>query len=132
MSLIKDLMNAIQVLPGVGPKTAQRLTFFLLQKDPAGGKHLAETMLQAIDQVGECRQCRTLTEHDLCKICNNPDREYSQICVVESPADIIQLEAATDFKGKYFVLHGKLSPIDGMGPEELKLHLLVDMLAKPE
>ena len=132
MSLIKDLMTAIQVLPGVGPKTAQRLTFFLLQKDPAGGKHLAETMLQAIDQVGECRQCRTLTEHDMCKICNNPDREFSQVCVVESPADIIQLESATDFKGKYFVLHGKLSPIDGMGPEELKLHLLVDMLAKPE
>ncbi len=131
MSLISDLMSAIQILPGVGPKSAQRLTFYLLQKDKAGGKNLAETLLSAIDKVGECSSCRTLTENTVCKICANPNRLFNQVCVVETPADIIHLENATDFNGKYFVLHGKLSPIDGMGPDELKLGLLVDMLANP-
>ena len=132
MSLISDLMSAIQILPGVGPKTAQRLTFHLLQKDQSGGKHLAETLLTAIEQVGECEICRTLTENSACKICANPSRLYNQVCVVETPADIIHLESATDFNGKYFVLHGKLSPIDGMGPTDLKLDMLVNMLAKSE
>ncbi len=132
MSLISELMSALQILPGVGPKTAQRLTFHLLQKDPAGGKHLAEHLLKAIDQVGECQVCRTLTENEICKICNNAHRNYRQVCVVETPADIIQLESATDFAGKYFVLHGKLSPIDGIGPMDLKLEKLVAMLGKPE
>lgn len=132
MSLISDLMSSLQILPGVGPKTAQRLTFHLLQKDQVGAKQLAETLLQAIDKVGECEVCRTLTENPRCKICINPHRTYQQICVVETPADIIHLESATDFGGKYFVLHGKLSPIDGMGPADLKLDKLVELLAKPE
>ncbi len=131
MSLISDLISAIQILPGVGPKTAQRLTFYLLQKDQSGGKHLAETLLTAIEKVGECETCRTLTENTACKICANPNRSYNQVCVVETPADIIHLESATDFNGKYFVLHGKLSPIDGMGPADLKLDMLVNMLAQP-
>ncbi len=132
MSLISDLMSSLQILPGVGPKTAQRLTFHLLQKDQAGGKQLAETLLHAIEKVGECEVCRTLTENTQCKICSNPQRKYQKICVVETPADIIHIESATDFSGKYFVLHGKLSPIDGMGPSDLKLNKLVDLLAKPE
>ncbi len=132
MSLISELMSALQVLPGVGPKTAQRLTFHLLQKDKAGGKQLAESLLNAIEKIGECDTCRTLTENTTCKICNNPHREFTQVCVVETPADIIQIESATDFSGKYFVLHGKLSPIDGVGPTDLKLDKLVAMLAKPE
>lgn len=132
MSLISDLINSLQILPGVGPKTAQRLSFYILQKDQKGAKQLAETILQAIENVGECEICRTLTENTQCKICANSHRKYDQICVVESPADIIHLESATDYKGKYFVLHGKLSPIDGMGPADLKLHLLVELLAKPE
>lgn len=132
MSLINDLMKALQILPGVGAKTAQRLTFHLLQKDKQGGKHLSETLLKAIEQVNECEECRTLTEHKLCRICANPARTTSHVCVVESPADIIQIEQATDFKGKYFVLHGKLSPIDGIGPSELKLDKLVKMLVKCE
>lgn len=132
MSLISDLINSLQILPGVGPKTAQRLTFHILQKDQKGGEKLAETMLQAIEKVGECEVCRTLTENPQCKICTNTHRKYNQICVVETPADIIHLESATDFQGKYFVLHGKLSPIDGMGPADLKLNLLVELLAKPE
>lgn len=132
MSLISDLMSSLQILPGVGPKTAQRLTFHLLQKDQAGGKNLAETLLEALEKVGECEVCRTLTENQQCKICANSQRKYHKICVVETPADIIHIEGATDFSGKYFVLHGKLSPIDGMGPADLKLNMLVDMLAKPE
>ncbi|MCX7554990.1 recombination mediator RecR [Marinicella sp. S1101] len=132
MSLVSDLMSSLQILPGVGPKTAQRLTFHLLQKDQAGGKNLAETLLEALEKVGECEVCRTLTENQQCKICTNSQRKYHKICVVETPADIIHIEAATDFSGKYFVLHGKLSPIDGMGPADLKLNMLVDMLAKPE
>ncbi|MGJ8664187.1 MAG: recombination mediator RecR [Marinicella sp.] len=132
MSLISDLMSAIQVLPGVGPKTAQRLTFHLLQKDQAGGKQLAEIMLEAIDKVNECEECRTLTENAKCKICMNPHRPYNQVCVVETPADIIHIESATDYNGKYFVLHGKLSPLDGVGPADLKLEKLVNMLSKPE
>jgi len=132
MSLINELMKALQILPGVGSKTAQRLTFHLLQKDKTGGKHLAETLLTAIENVSECEQCRTLTEHKICKICANPNRSNKHVCVVESPADIIQIEQATEFKGKYFVLHGKLSPIDGIGPAELKLEKLVDMLVECE
>ncbi len=132
MSLISDLMSALQILPGVGPKTAQRLTFHLLQKDQAGGKNLAETLQLAIEKIGECQICRTLTENQTCKLCANSQRLYKQICVVETPADIIHLESATDFNGKYFVLHGKLSPIDGVGPSDLKLEKLIDMLSKSE
>ena len=128
MSLIKELMNALQVLPGVGPKTAQRLTFHLLQKDKTGAEHLASVMQEAIAKIRECRQCRTLTEQEVCKICSSPTRSKTQVCVVETPADIIHLEQATDYQGRYFVLHGKLSPIDGVGPVELTLNLLVDML----
>lgn len=128
MSLISELMNALQILPGVGSKTAQRLTFHLLQKDKLGGKHLAETLLKSIELINECESCRTLTEHRVCKICANPNRDVRKVCVVETPADIIQIEQATDFKGKYFVLHGKLSPIDGVGPAELKLNMLLDLL----
>lgn len=129
MSLIAQLMNALQVLPGVGPKSAQRLTFYLLQKNQQGAIQLAETLQQAVEQVGECSQCRTLTEQKICKICSNPQRSNSQICVVETPADIMQIEQATDYQGRYFVLHGKLSPIDGLGPKELKLNQLVELLA---
>lgn len=132
MSLISQLMQSLQVLPGVGPKSAQRLTFFLLQKDQQGGKHLAETLLEALDRVSECKFCRTLTEHEVCRICSNDQRHSKQICVVESPADIVHLEQATDYQGRYFVLHGKLSPIDGIGPKELKLELLVEMMADCE
>ena len=132
MSLISELIAALQILPGVGPKTAQRLTFHLLQKDPEGGKKLAETLSLAIEKVGECDTCRTLTENPVCKLCNNPHRSTTQVCVVESPADIIHLESATDFNGRYFVLHGKLSPLDGVGPEDLKLDKLVNLLSEPD
>ncbi|MCX7546280.1 recombination mediator RecR [Marinicella gelatinilytica] len=132
MSLVTQLMDALQIMPGVGPKSAQRLTFFLLQKDKDGARALAKVLGLALDQVKECDLCRTLTENDICNICSNDQRHWQQLCVVESPADIIQIEQATDFKGRYFVLHGKLSPLDGLGPSELKLNKLIDIMARPE
>jgi recombination protein RecR len=125
-------MDALQVMPGVGPKSAQRLTFFLLQKDQQGAHNLAGTLLKALEEVKECDLCRTLTENDICSICSNDQRSWQQLCVVESPADIMQIEQATDYKGRYFVLHGKLSPLDGMGPGELKLNKLIDIMARAE
>ena len=132
MSLVAQLMDALQVMPGVGPKSAQRLTFFLLQKDQQGAHNLAGTLLKALEEVKECDLCRTLTENDICSICSNDQRSWQQLCVVESPADIMQIEQATDYKGRYFVLHGKLSPLDGMGPGELKLNKLIDIMARAE
>jgi len=114
----------LRCLPGIGPKSAQRMTFHLLQRDRQGARHLAESLLAALDKIGHCRQCRTLTEGDLCPVCANPKREHSLLCVVESPAEVYAIEQATGFKGLFFVLHGRLSPLDGIGPGELRLDLL--------
>ena len=121
---LAQLMRALRCLPGIGPKSAQRMTFHLLQRDQQGARHLAESLLAALDKIGHCRQCRTLTEGDLCPVCANPKREHSLLCVVESPAEVYAIEQATGFKGLFFVLHGRLSPLDGIGPGELRLDLL--------
>lgn len=120
-SLIERLIEAFQVLPGVGPKSAQRMVLFLLQRNRPGGRNLAEVMLEALDRVGECESCRNLTETPRCRLCEDPRRDDRLLCVVESPADILALEHAGGFRGRYFVLHGHLSPIDGVGPVELEL-----------
>lgn len=127
--LLGQLIQSLCCLPGVGPKTAQRMAFHVLQRDRNSAKLLAETLLNAIDKIGYCRQCRTLTEHDLCGLCQDEGREQSSLCVVESPADVWLLSQATDFKGQYFVLHGRLSPLDGIGPDELGLHELEQKLS---
>ncbi|MGZ8947181.1 MAG: recombination mediator RecR [Methylococcaceae bacterium] len=127
--LLGQLIQNLCCLPGVGPKTAQRMAFYLLQRDRNGAKNLAETLLQAIDKIGHCQQCRTLTEHALCEICADSSRDDSLICIVESPADAWIVDQATQFKGRYFVLHGRLSPLDGIGPDELGLDLLEQRLA---
>ncbi|MDD1626175.1 MAG: recombination mediator RecR [Methylococcaceae bacterium] len=127
--LLGQLIQNLCCLPGVGPKTAQRMAFYLLQRDRNGAKTLAETLLQAIDNIGQCQQCRTLTEHALCEICADSSRDDSLICIVESPADAWIVDQATQFKGRYFVLHGRLSPLDGIGPDELGLDLLEQRLA---
>lgn len=116
-------------MPGVGPKTAQRMVFQLLQRDRNSAKALAETLLQAIKEIGYCQQCRTLTEYSLCEICADKSRDDSTICIVESPADAWIVDQATAFKGHYFVLHGRLSPLDGIGPDELGLNILEQRLA---
>lgn len=127
--LLGQLIQNLCYLPGVGPKTAQRMAFYLLQRDRNGAKMLAETLLRAIETVGHCQQCRTLTEHTLCEICADNSRDDSLICLVESPADVWIVDQATVFKGRYFVLHGRLSPLDGIGPDELGLDLLEQRLA---
>ncbi len=127
--LLGQLIQNLCCLPGVGPKSAQRMAFYLLQRDRNGAKILAETLLHAIAAMGQCRQCRTLTEHALCEICADNSRDDSLICIVESPADVWIIDQATLFKGRYFVLHGRLSPLDGIGPDELGLDLLEQRLA---
>lgn len=122
--LIDRLIEALRCLPGVGPKSAQRMAFHLLQRDRQGGRQLAEALLEAVDGVGQCRRCRTLSEHEQCGICANPGRDHTLLCVVESPADVVTVERATGYKGLYFVLMGHLSPLDGIGPEELGLDAL--------
>lgn len=122
--LIDRLIEALQAQPGVGPKTATRTALHLLQHNRAGAQALAAALRDAADQVRRCRSCRTLTETELCAICANPRRDAAALCVVESPSDIVAIEHAGGFSGRYYVLHGRLSPIDGVGPEELGLHAL--------
>lgn len=124
--LLEELIEALRCLPGVGPKTAQRMAFQLLERNREGGRHLAEVMAVAMDRIGHCKECRTLTEADTCKLCSNPGRDDSVLCIVESPVDVLAVEQATGFTGRYFVLGGRLSPLDGIGPREIGL----DQLAK--
>lgn len=120
-SLLDNLVLALRRLPGVGPKSAQRMAFYLLQRDRPGAASLAEALRAALEGVGQCQQCRDLTESACCRICADARRDPSVLCVVEHPADVIALEQATAYRGRYFVLHGNLSPLDGVGPEALGL-----------
>ncbi|MGI9331434.1 MAG: recombination mediator RecR [Gammaproteobacteria bacterium] len=129
---LQQLLGALRCLPGVGPKSAQRMAFHLLEKDRDGAARLAEVLAQALDRIGLCSQCRMLTEDDLCPICADPRREAGLICVVESPADVVAVEESGAYRGRYFVLLGRLSPLDGVGPEELGLDLLSRQLASDE
>jgi len=130
--LLGQLMQTLCCLPGVGPKTAQRMAFQLLQRDRNSARTLAETLLRAVEEIGYCRHCRTLTEGDSCAICADKSRDDASLCIVESPADVWIVEQASVFKGRYFVLHGRLSPLDGIGPDELGLELLEQRLATGE
>lgn len=125
---IDQLIDALRILPGVGVKSAQRMALQLLEKNREGAFKLAEAVTEAASKVGKCQQCRTLTEHDICNICSDPSRSDSQLCVVESPADLFAIEQAGGYCGKYFVLLGHLSPIDGIGPEQLGIDKLIERL----
>ena len=125
---IDQLIDALRILPGVGVKSAQRMALQLLEKNREGAFKLAEAVNEAATKVGKCQQCRTLTEHDLCDICSDPSRFDSQLCVVENPADLFAIEQAGGYRGKYFVLLGHLSPIDGIGPEQLGIDKLIERL----
>lgn len=127
--LLGQLIQDLCCLPGVGAKTAQRMAFHLLQRDRNSAKKLAETLLRAIDNIGYCQQCRTLTENKRCEICADSSRDAAIVCIVESPADVWIVEQAAVFNGRYFVLHGRLSPLDGIGPDELGLDQLEQYLA---
>lgn len=123
-SLIGELMQALRCLPGVGPKSAQRITYHLLQRNRDGARRLARALAAAAERVGHCQLCRNFTERELCALCASAQRDRSQLCVVESPADVFALEQATGYRGLYFVLMGHLSPLDGIGPAELGLDRL--------
>lgn len=125
---IDQLIDALRILPGVGVKSAQRMALQLLEKDRSAAMKLSEAIQDAATKVGKCAQCRTLTEHNLCDICSNPNRSDAQLCVVETPADLFAIEHAGGYRGKYFVLHGHLSPIDGVGPEQLGIDKLLERL----
>ncbi len=130
--LIKQLIEALRVLPGVGPKSAQRMAFYLLERNRSGGAHLCAMLTQAIASIGHCEHCRILCEYKQCLICSNNQRDISKLCVVQSPADVVAIEQAGGFKGYYFVLSGHLSPIDGVGPEDIGIEPFLVRLNHPE
>ncbi|UTF61182.1 recombination mediator RecR [Gilvimarinus sp. DA14] len=126
--LIDELMQALRCLPGVGPKSAQRMAMQLLEHDRAGATRLADCLNRAVEGVARCRRCRTLTEQDICGACSNERRDNTLLCVVETPADVLAIEQAGSYQGKYFVLLGHLSPIDGVGPEDIGIDQLLALL----
>jgi recombination protein RecR len=128
--LIDRLVDALRCLPGVGPKSAQRMAFHLLERDREGARRLASTMLEAIEKVRHCERCRNVSEALLCDICCSDRRDSSLLCIVESPADVKSIESAAGYRGKYFVLMGRLSPLDGIGPAQLGLDRLPQLVAE--
>lgn len=126
--IIDELIAALACLPGIGRKSAQRMAFHLLERNRKGAERLTQALDQAVDKVGHCQLCRTLTEETCCAICADPRREIGQLCIVENPTDIVAIEQAGTYRGKYFVLMGHLSPIDGIGPNEINLPILQERL----
>lgn len=126
--LLNQLIDSLRCLPGVGPKTAQRMALHLLERDREGALQLSAVLVEAMQKIGRCSQCRDLTELEVCSICANPGRDQTLLCVVESPVDVLAIEQATAFRGRYFVLLGRLSPLDGIGPAELGLDQLAERL----
>lgn len=118
---LAGLIEALRRLPGVGPRSAQRMAFHLLEKDREGAATLAAAIGEALDGIGHCARCRMFTEAELCEICRSPSRDAGVLCVVETPADVVAVETGSGYAGRYFVLMGHLSPLDGIGPEELGL-----------
>jgi len=125
---LAGLIEALRRLPGVGPRSAQRMAFYLLEKDRDGATALAEAIRAALDAIGRCARCRMLTETELCEICRAPGRDAGLLCVVETPADVVAVETGSGYAGRYFVLMGHLSPLDGIGPDELGLEMLESIL----
>ena len=130
MDAISQLAMALRCLPGVGPKSAQRMVYHLLQQPRQRGLELAKTLTSAMEKVVFCERCNTFTETTLCRICSDSTRDSSLLCVVDSPVDIAAIEQSGAFKGRYFVLNGKISPLDGLGPEEIGLPKLETYIKK--
>lgn len=122
--LLNQLIESLRCLPGVGPKSAQRMAFHLLERDRDGAMAISRALERASEAIGQCEQCRMFAETPLCPICSDASRDVSTLCVVESPADVLALEEATGFRGRYFVLMGHLSPLDGIGPADIGTHEL--------
>ena len=130
--LLANLIEALRCLPGVGGKSAQRMAFHLLERDRERGLKLADALREAMQRIGHCGRCRNFSEEALCAICAGTSRDRQLLCVVESPVDLAAIEQATGYRGQYFVLHGRLSPLDGLGPEELGLPQLAQRLGEGE
>jgi len=126
------LIEALRVLPGVGPKSAQRMAFYLLQHDRNGAAVLAQALGEAAELVGHCQRCNTFSETQICNTCSDGRRDPSLLCVVETPADQVMVEQTLSFKGQYFVLMGRISPLDGMGPKEIHFDRLLNRIESPE
>jgi recombination protein RecR len=124
-STLDELIQALRCLPGVGPKSAQRMAYHLLQRDQAGAAQLGRALERALARVRHCERCNTFTEDTVCELCRSPRRDASLLCVVETPADLLMMEQTLCYRGQYFVLMGRLSPLDGIGPRELHLDRLV-------
>lgn len=123
-SSLDALIQALRCLPGVGPKSAQRMAYHLLQRDQQGASRLADAMKNAVQRVRHCASCNTFTEADICEICASAKRDRTSLCVVETPGDLLMMEQTQTFRGLYFVLMGRLSPLDGIGPREIHLDRL--------
>ena len=130
--LVTELINALTILPGVGKKSAQRMALYLLDRNKDGASILANTLKEAIDNIQRCSSCRMLTSNSLCNICSDNSRDNKSICVVESPSDVLAIESTGGFRGRYFVLLGRLSPIDGVGPDELGINDLIQKIDQDE
>ena len=126
--LVLELINALTILPGVGKKSAQRMALYLLDKNKDGARILAKTLSNAVDDIQRCSSCRMLTSNDICSICSDRSRDELSICVVENPSDVLAIESTGGYKGKYFVLMGRLSPIDGIGPEDIGIDDLLKLI----
>ena len=124
-STVEELIEAMRCLPGVGPKSSQRMAFHLLQRDHAGAQRLARALEQALSKVKHCERCNNFTEQAVCELCSSPRRDQASLCVVETPADLLMMEQAQVYDGMYFVLMGRLSPLDGIGPRDIHLDRLV-------
>jgi recombination protein RecR len=131
-TLLEQLIDAFRVLPGVGSKSAQRMAYHVLERERAGGRHLARVLAEAVERIGHCTRCRDFSEADVCPVCASASRDADQLCVVETPADRLAIEQATGYRGLYYVLQGRLSPLDGIGPRELGLDRLASRLGEGE
>ena len=127
-TLLAQLIQSFKILPGIGEKSAQRMAFYLLEKNREGGNNLAKLISTSMEQIRNCSTCRNLTEEVECEICSNEKRDKNLLCVVENPTDVIAIESSGSFKGKYFVLMGRLSPIDGVTPENLGIPMLIERI----
>ena len=127
---LDELIASLKCLPGVGQKSAQRMAMHLLERDQSGARRLAEGVLKALESIRHCSQCRNFSDTEICDICSRPSRDQGTVCVVETPADVIAIEASAAYQGRYFVLLGRLSPLDGYGPEQLGLDEIEEQLKK--
>lgn len=125
-SILEELIEALRCLPGVGPKSAQRMAYHLLQRDPAGARRLAGALSLAVERIRHCERCNSFAEEAICALCRSPRRDPTLLCVVETPGDLLMMEQAQCFQGLYFVLMGSLSPLDGVGPKEIHLDRLME------